>query len=254
MESTREKTKGRLRYGFAALLETPLAYVFLIILEVYAILVIIEILSGGLPELHAAVVLTIMTTLFVVMIQTGELRDLRYSQGYLLFLSRRAAYKGAESNTDFSYNLFWFRVHLKALMRIGNKLSEGSFEDLVLMALKSQNPDTIDVTDIDQMTKAIELAIAEKAAGLRNCRSMVLFNEYHLMVQKKLGSPSLSVQDLRDFLIEQYVALPYATRKHALISHPQSVLRRIEQHLSIIQLVVGTIVIIVGWFVTSWLS
>jgi hypothetical protein len=249
MEKSNEFTeeKSKVRYWLASMTDSPVSYLTLVLIEFYVLMTLTTEARGAitsrLDDVSAALLLLVLLVLF----QEVILHDVRRERGYVLHLARRAAVKRNKLRPDFSANLWVLRMHLRALRRVADDRSGRIFEDLTVSLLRDEDQTIPDKMGLGEINFAIALDVARRASILPPVKVNEPFSEYYQCIRKVLASDAVTASDISQFLIRQYRGSSLGVRKEAQESPRKSVLRRIEDHVTVLQLFAVSLTAIVGF-------
>lgn len=215
-KDAKEKFNGK--YWLAKTMEQPIAYFLVLLVEGYALLFVTAV---GLVVLDAVRPYSgaVFVTAFLIFMQTMELRGVRKTPGYILYLARRAAEPPVDMKSDFSYNTFLLRGALRGVVNLGDDFSGHHFQNLLSIDLSERDSKATLPSTTGQVMTAIELSIVEKASKMPRGRANEPFAEFSEAVKIVLDSKVLTVSDLVQFIVSRYLTTSQSEKDRARITH-----------------------------------
>jgi len=234
-------------YGLAwGLIDSPGRYVTLPILIAEGfILFILFAVALALLGLPLRLDTVIETVVVLLLIQTITIVNVRLTPGYVRYLARLCSMPSEIPSTDFRENLVYLTSSLNGIRRLGNFLSKGHFEDIVLMRLSSGQDENAP-TELDNVIDAIELDVAVKATNANREKLLVPFSQYCSSIDESLSSNAPTVASLAECLVGMYKAVPPTIAKRAEKSHHErmSLVDWLEKHPQLTGLMTWLLVVI----------
>jgi len=211
------KKKFNWDYWLASTMNEPLGYFMILLLEGYALLFAIALVYLALDAARPYSGALFLTTL-VIIFQTMQLRGVRRTPGYILYLSRRAAMPSPDEDSDFSFNAFQLRGALRGMVNVGNAFSGRHFQDLLCITLMERDSSVPISLTTDQAMAAIELGIVDEASKMPNGRAHEPFADFLKKIEGALDAATLTVSDLCGFTASRYLSMSSAVKDRARIA------------------------------------
>lgn len=246
-DSERKKKEHGLRYRLAGVSESPLVYLWFTLVEWYIINAILLVSLFVLALYHVSakpnvVYLFVWVPVIILLLQTLVLLDIRRTAGYCLYMADRAATPAKEATPLISFATLSLRSSLRGVARMGRWNAGSHFEDAVLMSIHGKATHS-DKLDLHQMLVAIELGAADMATRKPRANRYEAFQEYRQSLQKLLDSDRWNVSDLADFLVSHFTEQSASVKKRAESKSHRSTIQRIEEHVTLIQLIASLLLI-----------
>jgi|GEM_PF-3981254 len=252
-KGTKERFNGK--YRLASTMEQPLAYFFVLLIEGYVLLVVtaVTFVALGAERPYSGAV---FTAAFIIFIQTIELRAVRKTPRYILYLLRRATTPPSDESSDFSYNILLLKGSLRGIVSLGNDHSGNHFRNLLSMTLVKRDSSIPLSLTTDQVTTAIELSIVDEASKMPIGRIQEPFVGFSSAVRSALDPEAFTVSDLCHFTANCYLSTSPTVKECARAVHESARLSTTElARLKIWAQLVGAIAAIVSGADTmaSWI-
>ena len=227
-------------YAFARFQEDPSdLLVEYAVLQVLFLFVLIEtgITSDPAPIIGAPIVL--------ILVQYFWALSASINPGYVLDLAERAASPQTLPSRRVP-RLWFFRAHLRALMRVGGWTAPARFDELVLMALPDPDWHSEVRPTLNQLVTAIELGLLEKTATLSSEEAHKPYAQYLAASRQYLARNPVTVHDLRQLLVNRYSELPMRVKLLALELEKPSLIDRLSARVELWKLVLLVLAIILA--------
>lgn len=199
------------RYSIAAILLAEGLIVFILLA------LVIGLFQG--PTQPVAIV---EITVFLLLLQMLKITDLRLTPGYLLYLSHMSSEPAESTSTELRDNIFYMSSSLGGICRVGNFLSKGHFEDLVITRLKSAGCPSVPPT-LSHLIDAIEMDIVYKATSAKKMEELVPFSEFNTRLRNALSSNAPTLAGLAGLFVQTYSSVPPLIAERAMEAHREGV-------------------------------
>lgn len=239
----------RRKYNVALTMEEPLSYFMTyVLLEGFFVYLFILILAQDPIDFDDSVV-AVVFIMFVLLIQTVNVRELRTSADYVLFLARLAASPEIRDYSSVTSKKRLIVGHLQGIIRIGNRMSGGDFAQIALVQQELESGDSQGSLTLADMISAICLGITSRVSEIPWKERHRPFSEYYDSVKPILeAEDGLTASVLAEFLAKQYTSLPESIRKRnkAPEGARNPLLRKIEGYPVIVGIVVKIFLAFIG--------
>ena len=237
--------KYRLDFRFVKTMEPPYIYLLIAPLEWVFASVVLDLLLW-LADKNRDPILAPSLVFFVVYLQTLYLIEIRSTMGYSVYLSKLVSGQRSDQTPVLNSRMPLIDACLHSILRVGNRHSNGHFEDLVLLRLKERHSQVSDDISFEEIIHAIKIGIVD--LGIRPGDKTVLdhLKDFSDSVEKLIVDGKTTVEDMCDLVVSKYVALPANTKVLARISFRRRhrVLGALEAHVRIIEILIAIIVAI----------
>ena len=246
-------------FFMTSLMERPLGYLYIIFVETFIAYVAIDSIVQSIGfVLSNPIVVGISLYILIFFIQTLSLNDVLSSPKYTLYLAELAEHQIKESKKSkysISFGLYNWRLHLRAVKRIGMKESNNLFEEIVLIHLFDVHPeDKKNGLSLDQIIHAIEIKLAKESIELREEGKNEGIKKYIELSRIGFVEKEVKISFIRDFIADRYHETSPIEKELAGVDRKGLVLGIIEGHPFISQLlivIIASILTIIGSTIVS---
>jgi len=219
-------------------------YLMILLLEGYTMLfgvALVDVLI--LVKIELSLVGVTEAVVLVLVLQTVGIWDIRKSPEYVYYLATLASRDWGNSYSNFSTNLHFLRLHLHSLFRIGNHLSGGRFDNLVLYSFKPSEQEEFGGRCRKVIVRSIILDMAERASEMSDSVKHNPFTEYSLAIEPILSTTPVRVSGLRDFIVNRYSSVSQKFKTPT--KNRSSIVEGLERYPELAKLIVWGIILLV---------